>query len=61
MKVRWIGFREPNSPRRYFKQMPILNVMAYYHICPSQNAGGLCMLANIYCKLVSEIIPAASR
>lgn len=48
MKVRWFGFLEPNSPRRYFKQTPILNVIAYDHSCPSQNVGGLCTLADKY-------------
>jgi len=61
MKVLWFGFLEPNSPRRYLKQTPILNVITYYHICPSQNVGGLSTLPNKYGKLVSEISQAASR
>jgi hypothetical protein len=34
MKVLWFGLLELSSPRRYFKQTPILNVIAYDHICP---------------------------
>ena len=61
MKVLWFGLLEPNSPRRYLKQTPILNVIANYHICPSQNVGGLSTPSNKCCKLISEISQAASR